>query len=63
MHSLWQTPSLVTAQVNCARLAKIKFKAFPKRVGPRILLVESVDYFETSKPATEWYKQKNKQDS
>ena len=24
------------------------FRAFPKRVGPRILLLESVDYFGTS---------------
>ena len=29
-------------------LGKIKFRAFPKRVGPRILLLESVDYFGTS---------------
>ena len=27
---------------------KIKFGAFPKRVGPRILSLESVDYFGTS---------------
>ena len=30
------------------RLGKIKFRAFPKRVGPRILSHESVDYFGTS---------------
>ena len=30
------------------RLGKIKFRAFPKRVGPRILSLESVDYFGTS---------------
>ena len=29
-------------------LGKIKFRAFPKHVGPRILSLESVDYFETS---------------
>ena len=29
-------------------LGKIKFKAFPKRVGPRILSLERVDYFGTS---------------
>ena len=29
-------------------LAKIKFRAFPKRVGPRILSLESVEYFGTS---------------
>ena len=29
-------------------LEKIKFRAFPKRVGPRILSRESVDYFGTS---------------
>ena len=30
-------------------LGKIKFRAFPKRVGPRILSLENVDYFGTSK--------------
>ena len=29
-------------------IGKIKFTAFPKRVGPRILSLESVDYFGTS---------------
>ena len=29
-------------------LGKIKFRAFSKRVGPRILPLESVDYFRTS---------------
>ena len=29
-------------------LGKIKFRAFPKRVGPWILSLESVDYFGTS---------------
>ena len=29
-------------------LEKIKFRAFPKRVGPRILSLESVDYFGAS---------------
>ena len=29
-------------------LGKIKFRAFPKSVSPRILLLESVDYFGTS---------------
>ena len=28
-------------------LGKIKFRAFPKRVGPRILSHESADYFGT----------------
>ena len=32
---------------------KIKFRAFPKHVGPRILSLESVDYFETSEHTTE----------
>ena len=27
---------------------KIKFRAFPKRVGLRILLLQSIDYFGTS---------------
>ena len=26
----------------------MRFRAFPERVGPRILLLESVDYFRTS---------------
>ena len=30
------------------RLGKIKFRASPKRVGPRILSLESVDYFGAS---------------
>ena len=29
------------------RSGKIKFRAFPKRVGPRILSLESVGYFGT----------------
>ena len=29
-------------------LGKIKFRAFPKRVCPRILSLESVDYFGAS---------------
>ena len=29
-------------------LGKIKFRAFPKRVGPRIVSLESVDYFGIS---------------
>ena len=29
-------------------LGKIKFRAFPKHVGPRILSLESVDYIGTS---------------
>ena len=29
-------------------LGKIKFRAFPKRVSPRILSLESTDYFGTS---------------
>ena len=29
-------------------LEKIKFRAFPKRVVPGILLLQSVDYFGTS---------------
>ena len=31
-----------------ACLGKTKFRAFPKRVGPRILSLESVDYFGAS---------------
>ena len=29
-------------------LGKIKLRAFPKRVGPRIPSLESIDYFGTS---------------
>ena len=31
-----------------ACLGKINYRAFPKRAGPRILSLESVDYFRTS---------------
>ena len=39
-------------------LGKIKFRAFPKRVGPRILALESVNYFGTSEHY--WVIEKNK---
>ena len=39
-------------------LGKIKFRAFPKRVGPRILSLESVDYFGASEHY--WVVKKNK---
>ena len=39
-------------------LGKIKFRAFPKRVGPRILSLESVDYFGASEHY--WVVGKNK---
>ena len=29
-------------------LGKIKFRVFPERIGPRILSLESVDYFGTN---------------
>ena len=29
-------------------LGKIKFRAFPEQVGPRIISLEDVDYFGTS---------------
>ena len=39
----------VEATMFCEEsLGKIKFRAFPKRVGPRILLLQSADYFGTS---------------
>ena len=38
-------------------LGKIKFRAFPKRVGPRILSLESVDYLEQVN-STEWFEKK-----
>ena len=34
---------------RCVMEGKIKFRAFPKRVGPRILSLQSVDFFGTSK--------------
>ena len=37
-------------------LGKYKFRAFPKRVGPRILPHESYDYFGTGEHKTEWSK-------
>ena len=39
-------------------LGKIKFRAFPKHVGPRILSLESVDFFEASEHY--WAVEKNK---
>ena len=38
-------------------LGKIKFRAFPKQVGPRILSLENVDYFGTLVNTTEWSKE------
>ena len=55
----WVSKDVETGTRNCCvieathvskeSLGKIKFRAFPKRVGPRILSLESVDYFGTSK--------------
>ena len=39
-------------------LGKIKFRAFPKRAGPRIPSLESVDYFGASEHY--WVDEKNK---
>ena len=39
-------------------LGKVKFRAFRKHVGPRILSRESVDYFGTSEYY--WVLEKNK---
>ena len=39
-------------------LGKIKFRAFPKRVGPRILSLESVDYSGTSEHSVTGRKKK-----
>ena len=41
-------------------LGKIKFRAFPKRVGARILSFESVDYLGTSEHYWVVEKKKNK---
>ena len=39
----------VEATMFCEEsLGKIKFRAFPKRVSPRILSLESIDYFGAS---------------
>ena len=40
----WSKPRMFCKE----SLGKIKFGAFPKRVGPRILSLERVDYFGTS---------------
>ena len=42
---VWSKPRIFSEE----SLGKIKFRAFPKRVGPRIISLESVDYFGTSK--------------
>ena len=47
----WDKESLRDRSHACfakKAIGKIKFRAFPKRVGPRILSLESVDYFGTS---------------
>ena len=38
-------------------LGKIKFRAFPEQVGPRILSLQSVDYFEQVN-TTKWSKKR-----
>ena len=39
----------VEATMFCEEsLGKIKFRAFPKRLSPRILSLESIDYFGAS---------------
>ena len=40
----WSKPRMFCEE----SLGKVKFRAFPKRVGPRILSLESVDYFGAS---------------
>ena len=51
---VWSEP-----RVFCEEsLGKIKFRAFPKRAGPRILSLESVDYFGASEHY--WVVEKNK---
>ena len=42
-------------------LGKIKFRAFPEQVGPRILSLESVNYFETSEHHSGRKKKKKKE--
>ena len=44
-------------------LGKIKFRAFPEQVGSRILLLESVDYFGTSKHYSGRKKKKQEEES
>ena len=41
-------------------LGKIKFRAFPEQVGPRILSLESVNYFGTSEHHSGRKKKKKK---
>ena len=38
----------------------MRFRAFPERVGPRILSLESVDFFETSEHFSGREKKKTK---
>ena len=52
----WSKPRMFCEE----SLGKIKLRAFPKRVGPRILSLESVDYFGTSKHYWVVEKKKNK---
>ena len=60
-HSLWRPWKLGVRIVAWSKprmfckesLGKIKFRAFPKQVGPRILSLENVDYFGTLVNTTE----------
>ena len=42
------TKNLCVIEATNVLRRKLKFRAFPKRVGPRILSLESVDYFGAS---------------
>ena len=42
---MWLKPSMFCEESSTG---KVKFRAFPKRVGLRILLLQSIDYFGTS---------------
>ena len=44
-------------------LGKIKFTAFSEWVGPRIMLLESVDYFGTRGHFSGWKKKKKEEKS
>ena len=49
----WSKPRMFCQE----SLGKIKLRAFPKRVGPRILLLENVDYLEQVN-TSKWWKNK-----
>ena len=52
-------PRTLLAALHVHRI-EIPYRAFPERVGPRILSLESVDYFGTTDHFEQWSKKKKR---